>query len=209
MSLVNLDGTAIFGAGSEWFWSMAQFLLVAASILGIYFQLRAQRTSSLIEQTAEWETRWQDEAFVVKRLAALVDLDGRRVDAGLPLSAQDVGSFFERLGYLTSQNHLRSSDVWHSMRSAIGVWWTLLGPYLEETRKEDGNPALYEWFEKLEVEMRRLDLKALGHELGFGSRAELIPGLIDSLTEQLRTQSDARNGVYPTRRVQPEPIADA
>lgn len=209
MSPVNLDGTAIFGAGSEWFWSMAQFLLLAASILGIYFQLRAQRTSTLIEQTAEWETRWQDEGFAVKRLAALVDLEGRRVEAGLPLSAQDVGSFFERLGYLTSQNHLRSSDVWHSMRSAIGVWWELLGPYLEETRKEDGNPALYEWFEKLEVEMRRLDVKTLGHELGFGSRDELIAELIDRLTEQLRTQSNARNGIYPTRRAQTEPIPDA
>jgi hypothetical protein len=29
VSLVNVNGTAIFGAGSEWFWAMAQFLLVA------------------------------------------------------------------------------------------------------------------------------------------------------------------------------------
>lgn len=209
MSLVNLDGTAIFGAGSEWFWSMAQFVLVAASILGIYFQLRAQRASSLIDQTAAWEARWLDEAFVVRRLAALVDLEGRRLEAGLPPSADDVGSFFERLGYLTSQNHLRSSDVWHSMRSAVGLWWSLLGPYLDETRRVDANPALYEWFEKLEVEMRRLDVKTLGHELAFGSREELIPQLIDRLTEELRTQNDARNGIYPLRRVQSGPNAEA
>lgn len=209
MSLVNLDGTAIFGAGSEWFWSMAQFVLVAASIFGIYVQLRAQRASSLTEQTAEWETKWLDEAFVVTRLAALVELDGRRINAGLPLSAEDVGNFFERLGYLTAQNHLRSSDVWHSMRGAIGIWWTLLGPYLEETRKELGNAMLYEWFEKLEVEMRRLDVKAIGRELSFGTPGELVAPLIDRLTTQLRVQGDARNGIYPIRRVQPEPVAEA
>jgi hypothetical protein len=35
VKLFNLEGSAIFGPGSEWFWSMAQFILVAVTLLGI------------------------------------------------------------------------------------------------------------------------------------------------------------------------------
>lgn len=209
MSIVNLDGTAIFGAGSEWFWSMAQFVLVAASILGIYFQLRAQRASTLIDQTDAWESRWQAEEFLVARLAALVDLDGRQASDGLPISVDPVGSYFERLGYLTARGHLRSSDVWHAMRTAVGTWWTMFAPLIEETRRALENPQLYEWFEKLEVEMRRLDVAALGRELDFGTAGELIPASIDRLTAQLQSLFDARNGIYPTRRTPIAPTPEA
>jgi len=40
VNLVNLEGSAIFGPGSQWFWSMAQFILVAVTLIGIYYQLR-------------------------------------------------------------------------------------------------------------------------------------------------------------------------
>ena len=40
--LLDTDGLAIFGPGSEWFWSMLQFVVVAITVYGIYRQLRAQ-----------------------------------------------------------------------------------------------------------------------------------------------------------------------
>jgi len=203
MTLVNLDGTSIFGAGSEWFWAMAQFVLVAASILGIYFQLRAQRASSLYEQSAAWSREWNEEPFLVSRLAALLDLESRPIEAGLPLSTDDVGGFFERLGYLIAQKHLRSADIWHSMRVGVGMWWRFMGPYLEQTRKQTGNPALYEWFEKLELEMQRLDRK-VGYT--FSAPISLSEGA-DDIARQLRLLADARNGIFPTRR--PEPVSAA
>lgn len=203
MSLVNLDGTSIFGAGSEWFWSMAQFMLVAVSIYGVYVQVRAQRAASVTEQTAEWEAKWMEEPFAVQRLAALVDLEVLGSDEGLPWSFADVGDFFERIGYLTAKGHLRVDDVWHYLRQPIGVWWIVAESHLERTRADLGNSSLYEWFEKLEGEMRRIDVKALGQRLEFGTPAELVSAQIDRLTSQLRTQSDARNGVYPARRERP------
>jgi hypothetical protein len=209
MSLVNLNGMTIFGAGSEWVWSMAQFILVAASILGIYFQLRAQRASSLHDQIEAWERTWNEERFVVIRLGALVDLDGRKPDQGLPTSSDEIGEFFERLGYLTAKKHLRSNDVWHSMRHSIGRWWMLMGPYLAETRKELENPALYEWFEKLEVEMRGLDRKEFGRVLTFGALDEVIGESIANLRAHLELQANARNGIYPNRRPQGDPPAEA
>lgn len=39
---IDTDGLAFFGPGSEWFWSMLQFLAVAITFFAIYRQLRAQ-----------------------------------------------------------------------------------------------------------------------------------------------------------------------
>ena len=53
--LINTNGLAIFGPGSEWFWSMAQFVVVVVTLVGIYRQLRAQggeRAAS--DGGAEW-----------------------------------------------------------------------------------------------------------------------------------------------------------
>ena len=40
--LINTDGLAFFGRGSEWFWTMLQFLALTTTFLAIYLQLRAQ-----------------------------------------------------------------------------------------------------------------------------------------------------------------------
>ena len=38
--MVNTEGLTLFGAGSEWLWSMLQFVVVAITLAGIYVQLR-------------------------------------------------------------------------------------------------------------------------------------------------------------------------
>jgi len=41
MPFVNFDGLTVLGQGSDWFWGMAQFLLIGATLVGLYRQLRA------------------------------------------------------------------------------------------------------------------------------------------------------------------------
>ena len=48
MRLVNTDGMALLGPGSEWFWTMLQFAALAITFVAIYRQLRAAQ-----RQTAE------------------------------------------------------------------------------------------------------------------------------------------------------------
>ena len=50
MKLINLDGLALIGPGSEWFWSMLQFVIVAITLMTIYRQLRLQASAGAIEQ---------------------------------------------------------------------------------------------------------------------------------------------------------------
>lgn len=200
MSLVNLEGTSIFGAGSEWFWAMAQFVLVAASILGIYVQLRAQRASTLFDQSAAWSREWLDEAFLVHRLAALVELEGRPIEAGLPGAAKNVGDFFSRIGYLVAMKHLRASDVREELGFPIRFWWRLMAPYIRRSRELEAQPGLYASFETLELEMRTMGQETDEEDAPAGVSAAGIRTAIDELTQELRRLADARNGIYPTRR---------
>jgi len=174
VQLVNWQG-ALIGPGSEWFWSMLQFIIVAGTLVGLYRQLRAQRAASLYEQSSAWNREWADEHLSVSRLGFLIDLEGRPVDSGMPPSGAETNDYFERMGYLVGQGHLRSLDIWNDMRIPIGRWWTLVEPYIRHERATSGNSSLWEWFEKLELEMARLDRKMLGTKLTFENWAEDLP----------------------------------
>ncbi|MBI2780779.1 MAG: hypothetical protein HYX55_03145 [Chloroflexi bacterium] len=41
--LINTDGLAIFGPGSEWLWTMLQFIALGTTFVAIYRQLRTQQ----------------------------------------------------------------------------------------------------------------------------------------------------------------------
>ena len=43
MKFINTDGMAFIGPGSEWFWTMLQFLALAITFYAIYRQLRGQQ----------------------------------------------------------------------------------------------------------------------------------------------------------------------
>ena len=44
MTVINTEGLALFGPGSEWFWTALQFTALAITFYAIYRQLQAQRT---------------------------------------------------------------------------------------------------------------------------------------------------------------------
>ena len=64
MSLFNLEGSAIFGPGSEWLWSMAQFVLVALTLFGIYRQLRAQAAANTIARRDSLHNRFESKLMM-------------------------------------------------------------------------------------------------------------------------------------------------
>jgi hypothetical protein len=43
VNLINTDGLALIGPGSEWFWTALQFTALAITFVAIYRQLRAQQ----------------------------------------------------------------------------------------------------------------------------------------------------------------------
>jgi hypothetical protein len=55
-TLVNTNGMAFFGPGSEWFWAALQFTALAITFIAIYRQLRVARSARAVELVAEVES---------------------------------------------------------------------------------------------------------------------------------------------------------
>ena len=67
--MLDTEGLVLMGPGSEWFWSMLQFVIVAASLLGIYYQFRLQRAANAFAQIDAFEHEWYSEALARKRVS--------------------------------------------------------------------------------------------------------------------------------------------
>ncbi len=63
MHLFN-SGGAVFGPGSEWFWSMAQFLVVTITLIAIYRQLSAQRSANALQLIVSLNDQWDGDRML-------------------------------------------------------------------------------------------------------------------------------------------------
>jgi hypothetical protein len=150
----------VFGQGSEWLWSFAQFITVAVTLVAIYRQLIAQRSAAHYEHvTAQWH-EFESIPFVRAKLALMLALRGRDPAAGLPPDTDEVADYFQRLGYLAARGHYEVDSLWEDGSwQVIGFYWGLLQPYIRSDRTASGDPDLYGHFEWLDGEMRRLSAK--------------------------------------------------
>lgn len=91
MDIVSGERIVLIGPGSEWFWAMAQFAVVAVTLLGIYFQFRLQRAANAFDQISRIHADWSSEQFTRIRLSG-----ARAVKAGNPVplaAASAIGNF--------------------------------------------------------------------------------------------------------------------
>jgi hypothetical protein len=77
VSILSGEPIVLIGPGSEWFWSMAQFVVVAITFLAIYYQLRLQRHTAAIEQVREISREWTHQS-VDCRLSAVTHRSRQR-----------------------------------------------------------------------------------------------------------------------------------
>ena len=101
MQLVDWSG-ALIGPGSEWFWTMLQFVVVAGTLIGLYRQLRLQSSQEAIGQLGAFDREWRDELYNQVRLEILLSLrsgvDPAHIPEGLAVS---IGAFREKIGGLS------------------------------------------------------------------------------------------------------------
>ncbi len=87
MNLINLNGLALIGPGSEWFWSMLQFVIVAITLYAIFRQVRLQASAAAIEQVEALYREWNSERMARNRLIVLEALRDGVDPANIPRSA--------------------------------------------------------------------------------------------------------------------------
>jgi hypothetical protein len=161
VKLINTDGMAFIGPGSEWFWTAISGIVLAVTFIAIYRQLRLQRSAGAVEQIAASVRELDSERFLRHRLAVLTALRDGTDAAHLPTGAAGaLGNYWESIGSLVRPGHLDRRLLWNADGNGCQMWWAYLAPFCLQIRKEFGDPAIYENFEWLAQAMREMDVRA-------------------------------------------------
>lgn len=145
--MLSTEGLTLFGPGSEWFWSMLQFVVVAITLVGIYVQLRQARAASAFNQADALQERWEAERMVRRRLAIAVALRDDGPDADLEALCKPIANFWEGVGALVRAKHSDLAVVQEDLGPSCLIWWSVLEPEVRRTRAEVGGDIWvhFEW----------------------------------------------------------------
>ena len=197
MTLINLKGLSFFGPGSEWFWSMLQFALVAITLIGIYRQLQAQRWATEVALRTALQDQWTGERMVRTHLAAAMHvLQGQ---PGVSASLEDVANWMEGLSEDMERGLLQRDYIWSVHRIAIQGWWASMATRIMEQRAIKGH-LLWVGFENLAQEMAKLDREAGLQQMDLSPEKirEGLQELIAASIERLELENDLKSGVIPS-----------
>ena len=200
MRLFNSEGSAIFGPGSEWLWSMLQFAAVTITLIAIYRQLSAQRSANALQLMESFNQHWDGDRLLRTRLQVALSLRGAAGFDQLYPFLTPVCTFFEDMAGLQKKGHIDTRYVWETWGRTIQFWWAILAPTIEQGRVVEDQPKGNSGFEALNPLMRDLDRRH-GEQL-FVPDPEFINRRLDAMIVQikasLRMEQDARAGVIPT-----------
>lgn len=195
MQLINTDGLALIGPGSEWFWTALTGLILAITFLAIYRQLSIARSASAYEQFTMFEQELTSERMLHHELEVLVALGGGVDPASVPFAAAvTVCGFWERVGGLARRGHLDPELLWQGSGNECPIWWVALGPYARMRRAAVG-PAQYEHFEWLAGVMDGFDRRAGSRPADQASLADELPRRITFYRDMLRVEQELRTVV--------------
>ena len=158
MKIINTDGMAFIGPGSEWFWTALSGLVLAVTFLGIYRQLSIARSANAFEQMNRITSEFSSERITRYKLDVLVALRNGTDPADVPnAAAGSVADFWEDMATLVRAGHVDRRLLYENLGSQCQRWWAALAPFQRRTRIERGDPRLGEHFEWLASVMAEMD----------------------------------------------------
>jgi hypothetical protein len=158
MKLINTAGMAFIGPGSEWFWTALTGLVLAATFLAIYRQLRLESSANAWEQLDAFERELASERMTRNKLAVLVAPRDGVNPAHVPYAAaQPIANFWEKIASLTRGGHIDPRLLRNGSGPDCQVWWAILAPCVRGQRAEETDPTIFEHFEWLAAVMDKLD----------------------------------------------------
>lgn len=158
MELVNWSG-AVFGPGSEWFWSFAQFVVVAVTLVAIYRQLKLQASERAIDQLTEFRRESYSEFLLRYELDVMIAQRDHDDPADIPEAAVlNIGDYWGSYATLARAGHRDPRLVWLGDSTTPQVVWLWIEPFVRRVRTErkTGIPT-YEDLEWFAGEMARMD----------------------------------------------------
>jgi hypothetical protein len=195
----------LWGPGSEWFWIFAQFVVVAVTLIGIYYQFRLQRAANAFEQLNRISEQWETEQMLRARLqlARAVAADSEPPEGAHGL----IGNYWETVASLVRGGHVNARVVSETFGGAAAMWWTAMDAATARLRSDRLDPTIFANFEWLAKRSSAEGAKA-GAPLAYDPAAlrtiyaHAIPGM------ESRIQMAEESRMVPARRA-PRPRATA
>ena len=208
MRLINTDGMALVGPGSEWFWTAVTGLILAITFIAIYRQLSIARSATAFEQLTLFETELRSERMTRMGLEVALALRDGVDPADLPRSSAGViAAYWERVGGLVRRGHLDAKLLWDASGGNCLTWWVVLEPMIQRLRAGSG-PAFGEHFEWLAGVMAGFDRRQGGKAEDWASIMANLDTYIADSRASLRLE-EALRSVQPAAATQPLSSAPA
>ena len=184
MHLINTDGLALIGPGSEWFWTAVSGIILAVTFVAIYRQLRLGRDAEANKMIETFDAGFHSERMSRHKLAAMRWLAaGGSVPTG---NVAAVGNFWESLGTLGRRGHLDTRLLWDAFGNDCLVWWLGLEDWIRGKRAEIGDPKIFEHFEWLAQQMVDLDRRGGSEPITAAWAEASLPSRIAATEDQIR-----------------------
>lgn len=200
MRVINTDGLALIGPGSEWLWTALQFFALSITGLFIFRQLRAQALSNSMTVGMRLADEFRVELLRFK-LASLMDASGN--SQAMTPAIEKVGGWFDGTASLIEDGYIPARMGWQEWGGAAQIFWAVFRPVLEERRKTE--PGLWKDWEHWLADLVGRDRRAgTVRDLSPSYLARWIEEAIEYYIVALRLEEEAKRGVIPTWPV-PEP----
>jgi hypothetical protein len=181
VSILSGEPIVLIGPGSEWFWSMAQFVVVAVTFLAIYYQLRLQRHSAAIEQVRGISREWNDERMARAKLDVLTLVRDGAEPATTLIAGGEIGDFWEDQGHLARAGSIDRRLIYDSLGPAVRTWWGILAQSAQVAREQANDRGVwidFEWLAGVFAGFDRTAKEPATFDAAY--IAQQLPGMIDS-----------------------------
>lgn len=204
MTLFNTDGVTLIGPGSQWLWTMLQLVVVSVSLVGVYRQIRLQRSANAIQQLNTFEAEWGGERFSRYRVEVLVALrDGADPTAVPYPPAFRLGLYWDKVAALVKGGHIDARLLWSGSGGDCFVWWLILGPWVQGQRKLPPSSTTYAGFEWLAMAMREIGRREGIQPVDEAWVAKTIPTRIATNLETIRVEQSLRTVIVQSADGEP------
>ncbi len=199
MKLINTDGMAFIGPGSELFWTAVSGIVLAVTFLAIYRQLRVQGSANAVHRMESLQGTWESEQMIHTRLLVVLwckHAGGTSPGPEAQASLGGLGDFFENLSDLEEDGYISWKEVENSWGWALAIFWTLLAPAILERRHN--MTGLYVGFERLAKRATAAAAKR-GDDwsLEQADIPDVLDGIIGRSQARLRILRDVAGHVIP------------
>jgi hypothetical protein len=194
---MSAEPIVFWGPGSEWFWTMLQFVVVAVTLVGISYQFRLQRAANAFEHLNRMGEQLDSEQMLRARLeVARALVAGAETPQGALFL---IGNYWDSIGSLVRERHVDERLVSETLGGAVTIWWIALSDATGRIRKERMDPTVLANFEWLAKRVSGDDAKS-GAAPVYDKTAALriFEAGIPSLVDRIRMAEESR--MVPERR---------